>query len=47
MLGTAVRPGFFLVERDRADGSFDGFVVAFNAAIVDDARQAPSQPDKV
>ena len=43
MLGTAVRPReqrVLSVERDRADGSFDGVVVELDAAIVDEARQA-------
>jgi len=43
MLGAAVRPReqrILSVERDRADGSFDGVVVEFDAAVVDEARQA-------
>jgi len=43
MLGTPVEPReqrVLSVERDRADGAFDGVVVEFDAAIVDEARQA-------
>lgn len=43
MLGTAVRAceqSVFAVERDGADGAFDGVVVELDAAIVDEARQA-------
>jgi hypothetical protein len=43
MLGTAVGPReqrVLSVERDRADGSFDGVVVKFDAAIIDEAGQA-------
>ena len=28
------------VERDRADGALDGVVVEFDAAVIDEARQA-------
>ena len=43
MLGAAVRTCeqcIFPVERDGADGALDGVVVEFDAAIVDEARQA-------
>src|SRR5258706_74078 len=43
MLGAAIRTCeqcIFPVERDGADGALDGVVVEFDAAIVDEARQA-------
>ena len=43
VLGAAVGAGeqcIFPVQRDRADGPFDGVVVELDAAIVDEARQA-------
>ena len=43
MFGAAVRTseqGIFPVERDGANGAFDGVVVEFDAAIADKARQA-------
>jgi len=48
MLGAAVRASeqrIFPVERDGADGAFDGIVVEFDAAVVDEAGQ-PSQRDR-
>jgi hypothetical protein len=30
----------FLVELDRTDGAFDGIVVEFDAAVIDEAHQA-------
>src|SRR6478609_3520283 len=43
VFGAAIRTGeqrIFPVERDGADGAFDGVVVELDAAIVDEARQA-------
>ena len=49
MFGAAIRAceqSIFPVERDGADGALDGVVVEFDAAIVDEARQAfPAQQD--
>ena len=43
VLGAAIRAceqSIFPVERDGADGAFDGVVVELDAAIIDEARQA-------
>ena len=43
MLSAAVgacEQSIFAIQRDRADGTLDGVVVEFDAAIVDEARQA-------
>ena len=43
VLGATIRAceqSIFPVERDGADGAFDGIVVELDAAIVDEARQA-------
>jgi|HubBroStandDraft_2_1064218.scaffolds.fasta_scaffold610789_1 hypothetical protein len=43
MFGAAVgtcEQGVFAIERDGTDGSFDGVVIEFDAAVVDEAGQA-------
>ena len=43
MLGAAIgacEQRIFSVERDRADGALDGVVIDFDAAIINEARQA-------
>ena len=45
VLGAAVgarEQGIFPVQRDRADGTFDGVVIELDAAIVEEAGQAPN-----